>query len=297
MNRSRIDELPIDNQLGRSEESKNRHYPGAGSDDGRNDGDYSGQVGGKSERVGGVPDAYGSTLTGQSFGDPEGAKGGDGKRGDAGARGAFALFGGILNVPREYRAAIEVAILAGVVLSPEAAFTHVLGKGVTKMTVRSVRKRIRKQARSYADAEVKRLDKQFADDLAAMNAKDRVNLKKSTHQHKQRQYFDIVEKSVQQKRAIIERALQRKPNDPELLASLGDARKIEDAVAVKPVEGRFPLNHEYAGKVYSKSKINSTRYPDAVEAIEAKGLDGVRFTRRGYPDYTQYDRSNADSAD
>ena len=278
----------FDNPQGRSKKSKSKHHPGAGSDKGRPDGDYSGQIGGKPQELGGVADAYGSTLTGQSFGDKEGAKGGEGSPGDAGARGAFALFGGILNVPREYRAAVEVALLAGEVLTPEAAFTKVLGKGVTRMTVRGVRKRIRKQARSFADAEVKRLEKQFADDIAAMSAKDRANLKKSTYQQKERQYFDIVEDGAQKERAKIEKALDEKPGDPELMAALDDAKKIEDAAAIKPVEGRMPVNHEYAGKVYPKSKLDSTQYADGIKAIEDKGLDGVRFTRQGYPDYTPW---------
>lgn len=286
--RSPTAEPTFDNPQGRSEKSKSRHYAGAGSDKGRPDGDYSGPIGSKPEELGGVADAYGSTLTGQSFGDKEGAKGGEGSRGDAGARGAFALFGGILNVPRQYRAAVEVAILAGQAINPGTAYEAVVARGVRLMTMKKIRREIRREGRDQAKAYVKQLEREYADELAKMATKERAYLLKSTRQQYQHKFFEQVEGEAKRRKSELTTQIAKSPDDTKLKAQLDEATKIEEAASVRPVEGRFPLNHEYADKTYPMSNIDPMRYPDAIEAIKSKGMSGIQFTREGYPDFSPW---------
>jgi hypothetical protein len=150
---------------------------------------------------------------------------------------------------------------------------------------------LRRAARAYARTEVKALEQQYRSQLAAMAERERAHLLKATHHQKMRDYFEQVEAGARNQRLALEAKTAQaahNPGDAALAADLAEARKIEEAAAVKPVEGRFPLNHEYAGKTYPTSNIDRTRYPAAVEAIEKRGLDGVAFTRDGYPDFTPW---------
>ncbi|CAO5681875.1 MAG: hypothetical protein NEHIOOID_01342 [Holosporales bacterium] len=62
---------------------------------------------------------------------------------------------------------------------------------------------------------------------------------------------------------------------------------------VRPINGRMPINSEYAGKVYTFDKlpdIIKSKYPN----LQRDYQHGIPFTGTGHPDFSRYARSKVD---
>lgn len=258
---------------------------GTGTEDGTAGAAGDGQAGGISAEQGGVGDAYAARVDGQKFGDPEGGRGGIGSRGDAGARGAWALFGGAVNVPRAIRAAVEVALIL------EDGNLLGLGKDFFKSGVRQfadptvARKAIAKEARHHAADRLRVIHKELVKTRAFMDlaVEEQKRVLRIAMWEMQVQYFEGVATAVKGQRRSIKNAMKKSSDGEQLLrlnAELAQVEQIAEAVKVKPVAGRLPINHEYAGK----------RFPDA-ELDPPYRDKGVRFTKEGFPDFEPHAKS------
>ena len=258
-----------------------------GGKGGRTGGGPGGQRGGSTRQEGGNADGYDPRVGGQKFGDPEGARGGEGKRGDDGARGAGALWGGLIGVPRAWRAAVEVALIVGEATSPGAIFKKVVGRGLGNLTTAAVRERIQRQASSFAKQQVKALETRHAKMLERMTPQKRADVLKITSDHMKRKYFEMAEAGAKRRVRELRRQLEVKQGSRRLQRRLAAARKVEDAAAVKPVGGQLPQNHQFAGKLYARRHFDSSNrnYPEAMSVLHKHRRAGVRFTREGYPDF------------
>jgi hypothetical protein len=62
---------------------------------------------------------------------------------------------------------------------------------------------------------------------------------------------------------------------------------------VEKIGGRYPINAEYAGKVYDLKNLPETiksKFPDILQ----KYPEGVRFSEKGFPDFTPYAQKTVD---
>ncbi len=84
-------------------------------------------------------------------------------------------------------------------------------------------------------------------------------------------------KAAKQAQREARTALKKSAKDVAAQAKLEAGALAEEVAAVKPVAGRLPVNHEFAGEAFPSQAL-PVRY-------RAKGL---RFTREGYPDFAPY---------
>lgn len=61
---------------------------------------------------------------------------------------------------------------------------------------------------------------------------------------------------------------------------LQDQKIIIQSVGVKPINGRMPINAQYAGKVYPASELPMV--------LRGKYPQGISFTLQGFPDFKRY---------
>ena len=245
--------------------------------------------GGSTREEGGQSDGYDPRPGGEKFGDPEGARGGEGKHGEHGIRGGGGLWGGLIGVPRAWRAAVEVAVIAGSATSPGAVFRKIASRGIRAMTTAAVRDRIQKLASKFADQEVKALSRRYAKTLARMPAQKRADVLKVTRDRVKREYFKMAEKGAKQRVRALTAQMANKPSR-SLRRKLNDARKIEDAARVKPVGGQLPINHKFAGGTLKKQDLDPSNpfHAEAIEILEKYRRAGVKFTREGFPDFSPF---------
>jgi hypothetical protein len=89
-----------------------------------------------------------------------------------------------------------------------------------------------------------------------------------------------VAQAVKSQRRAIKSAM-KKARDPEKLlalnAELAQVEQMAEAVAVKPVAGRLPVNHRYAGKRVRDAKVKPEFH-----------AEDMRFTKEGFPDFGPY---------
>jgi hypothetical protein len=289
---------------------------GHGTDkDGEKGGDPNSTGPGAKPNEGGV-NSDSAEPDGKIAGDPEGQYDGDGRPGDRGVRGAVALFGGLVNVPKPLRGAVELGILIN-----QGDVTG-LGADAFKngakefMSAAAARAALQREAKAVAKRETESALKTLAKDEAyqALSQAEKDKVKRIIEWQYQRDYFEgALQAARQQKEAtnLIKRATkgeasraeleklatQLAKDDPEtarLAAKVmkGDATaadiaqlekrgaraaQIEEAAEVKPVAGNLPRNSEYAGKEFPRERLP--------EAYREKGL---RFTKEGFPDFEPY---------
>ena len=94
-------------------------------------------------------------------------------------------------------------------------------------------------------------------------------------------YYDHVDKfyreaakAAKAARKEAEAALKKAPKDAAAKARAEAAATMETATEVKPVAGRLPQNHAYAGKPFPADELPA-----------AYRKKGVSFTKDGYPDF------------
>jgi len=241
----------------------------------------------------GIEDAHGNegskdgSKDGAKGGDPDGMYAGKGKAGDKGVAGTVALFGGLIGVPASLRGAIELGLLiadgditgAGAGLFKEA-FKH----GIAKYTAAHLaRKMIAREARIAAAKETKaaikviEANKATAAAWKAATKAERDQVKRRIYWELQRKFFDGYLKAAKQAEREAKALLKRAPKNAAAQARVEAAQLAQEAATVKPVAGRLPINHEYAGK----------RFPDKLLPPKYR-QKGLQFTKEGYPDFSPH---------
>ncbi len=128
------------------------------------------------------------------------------------------------------------------------------------------------------------------------------NQEKTTVYWKQKAFFDGVEDRARAKRnELREQLADASPEDREQIRTdLDGAETMLEASLVKPVQGRLPINHEFAGRSVTLEHIDEKIADLTIEATERvrlqearvvmveMGINEVRFTRDGYPDFSPF---------
>lgn len=251
---------------------------GSGIAVGRTYGDSSGAKGGTTVEKGGVAKASASRVTGVKFGGKEGAIRGDGKKSDDGARGAMALFGGLVGVSRAMRPIVEAAFILEDI-SPAAFAKSLMKKSFKKFSAAAVRKKLANQARAYA---TNRMATKVVPKLAASKAfrklskAERKLLAQRIEFGIQRSYMKKVGKGASGEVRRL-KGVTKKVDGKALRIAEKDLRRaqaVKEAADVQVVAGRLPQNHKWAGKRYPQGKIPK-KYRD----------EGLHFTSDGFPDF------------
>lgn len=128
------------------------------------------------------------------------------------------------------------------------------------------------------------------------------NQEKTNVYWKQKAFFDGVEERARAKRNELRD--QRADASPEewaqLRTEMDGAELVLEASLVKPVQGRLPINHEFAGRSVTLDHIDEKIADLTIEATERvrlqearvvmveMGISEVRFTRDGYPDFSPF---------
>ena len=249
--------------------------------------------GGKDARVGGK--GKGSEGNGWEHGSEGGSKdgvkggtaggmfGGEGKAGDDGVPSGTGILGGLIAIQAALKAAVEVALILS-----QADITGAAGdlfkQGFREIvSVVAARKMVAHEARVLAAKETKAAiaaivaDKQTAAAWKAATAAERKAATRRMYWEMQRQYFDAFEKAAKQAQREARTALKKSAKDVAAQAKLEASALAEEVAAVKPIAGRLPVNHEFAGKAFPSQAL-PVKY-------RAKGH---RLTRKGYPDFAPY---------
>jgi A nuclease of the HNH/ENDO VII superfamily with conserved WHH len=251
---------------------------GPGGDRARPDGD------GEGSEDGGRRGTQDGSRDGAESGSPNGMYGGEGKLGDDGVPAGSGILG-IVGVPAALRGAVEVALIAAdgnITGAGSGLFKKGLGK-ITSVVV--AREAIAKQARVTAAKETKAALKKIATDRATAAAwkaasKDaKAAVTRRLYWEMQRRYFDAYLGAAKQAKREAAAALKRSAKDVAARQRLATAEMAEEAATVKPVAGRLPVNHEFAGKQFPAGRLPAK--------YRAKG---VKFTPDGYPDFAPHAR-------
>gem|GEM_PF-2739542 len=169
-----------------------------------------------------------------------------------------------------------------------------------RSSVDGIRKRLAKDAR---DANVTTEAMTDAEKIAAFKA--------------QTKYVEKIEQQAIAEQARLKKLIggtTDKTKKARLELDLERAKKLEQAAQVKLVQGRLPINHQFAGREFGSGDLDNviasarkklddpTTTPKARKeaqstlnkASEAKGvlkkegLTGVKFNKDGYPDFTPF---------
>jgi hypothetical protein len=236
---------------------------------------------------------------GVRHGGKDGQEGGEGRPEQRGVRGGNEGFALIKTVPASIRGAVEL----GLILEEGYSFASGFGafKGPAKMALKnaakrgakdgvevSIRRSLALEAKEVSQRELKRVRSELAKmpEWKVLTAEERMQTLRYLYWNMQREFFDGVEaaaaaelrdlgkklKKLQKKKGKKAAAKRR-----AVEAEIQEAETIGRAVEVKPVAGRLPINHKYAGKEFPREKL-PTRFREK----------GMRFTAEGYPDFLPY---------
>jgi hypothetical protein len=96
-------------------------------------------------------------------------------------------------------------------------------------------------------------------------------------------YFAEVEKGAIKLRDKAEKKILEK-GDSAAAEDYVAADTVVEATAVRPVGGRLPLNHQYAGSYFPKEQLPA----NLRQLCDNVGLPGIPITRTGEPDFTPW---------
>jgi hypothetical protein len=119
---------------------------------------------------------------------------------------------------------------------------------------------------------------------------------------KQREFFDRVEARARTRREELEAEAANLPTEERAWhdEQIADARRVELAAKVKPIQGRLPINHEFAGKAISVDSIDAqlgnaklpaetrTKLQRLRKVMVEQGIQEIRYTDAGYPDFSPF---------
>ena len=260
---------------------------GPGGDNARRDGD------GQGSEDGGSGGSEGGSRDGQQGGSEGGMYGGKGKPGDDGVPSGGGVLG-LVSVPAFLKGFVELALILS-----EADFTG-FGKSAAAETIEhlvqsgaknlgktgadavepTIRAALASQARVEAAKATKTATKKMATDKRTAAAWRRAS-KEEQASFQRKVYYDHVDKFYREAEAAAKKArtdaaaiLKKTPKDTTAQARQRAAATMETATEVKPVAGRLPQNHAYAGKAFPADQLPAE--------FRKKGLN---FTKDGYPDF------------
>jgi hypothetical protein len=260
---------------------------GPGGNDARRDG------AGKGSEDGGRGGAGGGSRDGEQGGSEGGMYGGEGKLGDDGVPSGGGMLG-LVSVPAFLKGFVELALIlseadfAGFGKKAAAETIEQLVKAGAKDfgksgadTVESViRAALASQARVEAAKATKTVTKQMATDKRTAAAWKRAS-KEEQAAFQRKVYYDHVDKlyreaeaAARKARADAEAILKQTPKDAAAQARQRAAATMETATEVKPVAGRLPQKHAYAGKALPAEELPAKYHQK-----------GLSFTKEGYPDF------------
>jgi hypothetical protein len=260
---------------------------GPGGENARRDGD------GKGAADGGRGGSESGSRDGKQGGAGRGMYGGEGKLGDDGVPSGGGILG-LVFVPAFLKGFVELALILG-----EADFTgfgekvaaetieHLarsgakhLGKTGADAVEPAIRAALASQARVEAAKATKTATRKMATDKRTAAAWKRAT-KEEQAAFQRKIYYDHVDKlyreaeaAAKKVRTEAEALLKKTPKDAAAQARQRAAATMEVATEVKPVAGRLPQNHEYAGKAFPAEKLPAE--------YRKKGL---RFSKQGHPDF------------
>jgi hypothetical protein len=224
--------------------------------------------------------------------------GGEGEAGDDGVPQGGGIFG-LVAVPASLKGFVELALILG-----NADFSG-FGKRAAKETIERLATQgakdlgkagadaglpvLRAELASEARKEAAKATK-VATEKMATNKKTAAAWKKASKEEKaafqRKVFYDHVdklyreaEKAAKEARKQAEAILKRNPKNAAAEARRSAAETMEEAMEVKPVAGRLPINHEYAGKAFPADKLPAK--------YRSKGL---QFTPQGHPDFSPFAR-------
>ncbi|HWO20238.1 MAG TPA: HNH endonuclease [Kofleriaceae bacterium] len=260
---------------------------GPGGDSARRDGDGAGS------EDGGSGGTEGGSRDGKQGGSAGGMYGGEGKAGDAGVPSGIGLLG-LISVPAALKGFVELALILS-----DADFTGFGKKAATETIEQLVkagakdlaetgvdavepflRAALASQARVEAAKATKTATKKMATDKRTAAAWKRAS-KEEQAAFQRKIYYDHVDRfyreaegAAKKARTEAEAILRKAPNNAAAQGRQRAAATMETAMEVKPVAGRLPQNHAYAGKAFPANKLPGK--------YRQKGLS---FTKEGYPDF------------
>ena len=263
---------------GRSGDDTRTDGTGPGGDRARPDGQ--GKGGGRNE-----DGSEGGSIDGQQGGTAGGMYGGKGKPGDDGVPSGVALFGGLIGIPAALKGLVELALIIadGNITGAGAGLFQ---KGLGKIaSAAAARRMIASEARRAAVKETTAAINAIKADRvkgAVWNTASKAERDAATRRiywELQRTYFDAYQKAAKQAKREARAALDKSAGNVAAQQQLKHAELAEEATDVKPVAGRLPQNHEYAGQAFP-SELLPPQY-------HSKGL---RFTKEGHPDFAPHAR-------
>ena len=264
---------------GRTGDDTRTDGTGPGGEKARPDGQGTGSdVGGKDGSESGSKD-------GQQGGAEGGMHGGKGEPGDDGIPSGSGLFGGLIGIPAALKGLVEVALIIadGNITGAGAGLFR---KGLGELaSAAAARRMIAREARRAAVNETKAAIKAIKADRvkgAAWNAAtqaERDTVTRRVYWELQRTYFDAYRKAAKQAKREAKAAIDKAAGNVAAQQKLQNAELAEEATNVRPVAGRLPQNHEYAGQAFPTDLLPPQ--------YRSKGL---RFTQEGYPDFAPHAR-------
>jgi hypothetical protein len=166
--------------------------------------------------------------------------------------------------------------------SPSELASGWVRKKIGKKGVMAIRKALRREARDFAEAHIQRsaarINKSKAFQRLSSTEQERVL--QAVEWELQRRHFMRAEQGAVEIITATKKALRRKVSRDARAAgkkTIASAEKLLEAAKVKPIAGRLPVNHRYAGKAVPARKLP--------KKYRKKGL---HFTEDGYPDFAPY---------
>lgn len=239
---------------------------------------------GEGSKDGGSGGTEEGTKDGEQGGADEGMVGGEGSD-DHGVVSGNSFGLGLLGVPKALKGLVEVVLLVldGDITGSAADLFKQAAKTASKTSVKATRKALAKQARAAARRQTKKAIKQLGKSKKWNKAS---KLEKKAAQRRlyweyQRAFFSEAQKQARLAQKRAKKVLKKNPTDAAARAELSRAMRIDEAANVKPVAGRLPQNHKFAGKPFPDKKL-----PKQYRA--SSGGKGVKFSDEGFPDFSPY---------
>lgn len=254
------------------------------------------------ETVGGEVDPTATTS-----GRPGGEDGGE-AGGVLGGSG-IGIFGFTISIPESLVGPVEIALIiddgniagfgVGTVRKAlEEATEHAIERGVKKGTIAATRRALKREAAQEVAKRMRALRKELAAarrlPAQQLSKRQRALLKewgqltreetkramRVTAWQMERRFFDETLKAARKEAKTLRRGIRRTKDlgkRADLAHKLKAADNLADAASVKPIAGRLPVNHRYAGQDFPKDKLP----PD----YRAKG---VHVNADGFPEFEPY---------
>lgn len=254
------------------------------------------------DTVGGEVDPTATTS-----GRPGGEDGG-GKGGVLGGSG-IGIFGFTISVPESLVGSVEIALIiddgniagfgVGTVRKAlEEVTERAVERSIKKGTVAATRRALKREAAKEVAKRMRILRKELAaarrlpaqqlskrqrallKEWGQLTREETARAMRVTGWQMERRFFDETLKAARKEAKGLRRGIRRTKDlgkRADLADKLKTADNIADAASVKPVAGRLPINHRYAGQDFPREKL-----PPEYQA------KGVHINADGFPEFEPY---------